>query len=326
MMTWFWFAELAFALVAYLMLDGFELGVGMLTAFAGDARDEMIASIAPVWDGNGTWLVIAGTILFGAFPSVYSIVLPALYAPLCLMLAGLIMRGVAIEFRHKAARSRRIWDVLLFVGSLLASVMQGVCVGTYAHGLPVDQLRYAGNGFEWCSPFSFWCGVSLALGYALLGSGWLVLKGQRASQRIGRDAIARLAPITALFVLSILASTLLTETTVETRWLLHPLLFALPVAACATFLCAPAAARRDGASAYLFAAGGCIAMVLMLAASYLPFIVPFDLTLDAAAAPRASQTFMFWGAGLFVMPFIVFYTCIAYSVFRGRVSNDHAYH
>ncbi|MEK7887890.1 cytochrome d ubiquinol oxidase subunit II [Burkholderia contaminans] len=326
MMNWFWFVELAFALVAYLVLDGFDLGVGMLTAFAGDARDEMIASIAPVWDGNGTWLVIAGTILFGAFPSVYSIVLPALYAPLGMMLAGLIMRGVAIEFRHKAVRSRRIWDVLLFAGSLLASVMQGVCVGTYAQGLPVDHLRYAGNGFEWCSPFALWCGASLALGYALLGSGWLVLKGRDALQRIGRDAINRLAPITALFALSILASTLLTETAVETRWLLHPLLFALPIAACLTFLYAPTAARREGASAYLFAAAGCIAMVLMLAASYLPFIVPFDITLDVAAAPRSSQTFMFWGAGLFVLPFIVFYTYVAYSVFRGKASSVHAYH
>ncbi|CAB3779473.1 Cytochrome bd-I ubiquinol oxidase subunit 2 [Paraburkholderia ultramafica] len=326
MLNWFWVAELAFALIAYLMLDGFDLGVGMLTAFAGGARDEMVASISPVWDGNGTWLVIAGTILFGAFPAVYSILLPALYVPLSVMLAGLIVRGVAIEFRHKAVRSQWVWNVLLFVGSLLAAFMQGVSIGAYAQGLPVDNLRYTGNGFEWCSAFPLWCGLGLVLGYTLLGAGWLVLKGQGAVQRIGRLAMSRLAPLTALFVASILATTLLTEHTVETRWFAHPALFVLPIACLLALLYAPVAARRGGQSSYVFVGVGCVSMLLMLAASYLPYIVPFEVTLGAAAAPPASQTFMFWGAGLFVLPLIVLYTCVAYSVFRGKVSKNQAYH
>lgn len=326
MLNWFWVAELAFALIAYVLLDGFDLGVGILTPFAGDARDEMIASISPVWDGNGTWLVIAGTILFGAFPSVYSILLPALYVPLSAMLFGLIMRGVAIEFRHKAHRSRWVWDVLLFAGSLLAAFAQGVAVGAYAQGLPVDNLRYVGNGFEWLSPLPLWCGLGLVLGYMLLGAGWLVLKGEGALQRTAGVAISRLAPMAMLVVASILAATLLTENAVKARWLDHPTLFALPVACLLTFLYAPVAARRGGRASYACVCVGCVSMLLMLAASYLPYIVPFDVTLSAAAAPPASQTFMFWGAGLFVLPLIVLYTFVAYSVFRGKVSNDQTYH
>jgi cytochrome d ubiquinol oxidase subunit II len=326
MLNWFWVAELAFALVAYLILDGFDLGVGVLSAFAGSARDEMVASISPVWDGNGTWLVIAGTILFGAFPFVYSILLPALYAPLSAMLAGLILRGVAIEFRHKAVRSRWVWDVMLFAGSLLAAFAQGVSVGAYAQGLPVDKLRYTGNGFEWCTAFPLWCGLGLVLGYALLGAGWLVLKGEGSLQHLGRVATSRLAPVTTLFVASILAATLCTEHTVETRWLAHPALFILPVVCVLALLYSPIAARRGGRASYVLAGIGCVSMLLMLAASYLPYIVPFDVTLSAAAAPPASQTFMFWGAGLFVLPLIVFYTSVAYSVFRGKVSKDQTYH
>ena len=217
MLNWFWFAELAFALVAYVVLGGFDIGVGMLTAFAGSKRDEMVASISPVWDGNGTWLVIAGTILFGAFPLVYSIALPALYVPLSAMLAGLVMRGVALEFRHKAVSSRWVWDLLLFVGSLLTALTQGICVGTYARGLPVEHLHYAGNGFEWCAVFPVLCGVGLALGYLLLGAGWLVLKGQGDLRYIGQRSMRDLTPLALLVAALILALTLLTEPTVQTR-------------------------------------------------------------------------------------------------------------
>lgn len=326
MLNWFWVAELAFALIAYMILDGFDLGVGVLTGFACSARDQMVASISPVWDGNGTWLVIAGTIMFGAFPSVYSILLPALYAPLSAMLFGLIVRGVAIEFRHKAHRSRWVWNVLLFAGSLLAAFAQGVAVGAYARGLPVDNLRYVGNGFEWLAPFPLWCGLGLVLGYTLLGASWLVLKGEGALQRTGRIAMRRVAPMAMLFVASILVATLSTENAVKARWFGHPALFMLPLVCLSTFFYAPIAARRGGRAAYVFVCVGCVSMLLMLAVSYLPFIVPFDVTLSAAAAPAASQTFMFWGAGLFVLPLIVLYTWVAYSVFRGKVSQDQAYH
>lgn len=326
MSNWFWFAELAFALVAYVVLGGFDIGVEMLTAFAGSKRDEMVASISPVWDGNGTWLVIAGTILFGAFPLVYSIALPALYVPLSAMLVGLVMRGVALEFRHKAVSSRWVWDLLLFVGSLLTALTQGICVGTYARGLPVEHLHYAGNGFEWCAVFPVLCGVGLALGYLLLGAGWLVLKGQGDLHYIGQRSMRDLTPLALLVAALILALTLLTEPTVQTRWIAHPVLFVLPVIGLLALARAPYAAKHGGRAAYIWVGMGCISMVLMLAASYLPYIVPFDVTLSAAAAPSASQSFMFWGAGLFVLPVIVLYTYVAYAVFRGKVSQDHFYH
>ncbi|QUN32598.1 cytochrome d ubiquinol oxidase subunit II (plasmid) [Cupriavidus sp. KK10] len=328
MLNWFWLVELVVAVTAYVMLDGFDLGVGVLSGVArsNELRDGMVASISPVWDGNGTWLVIAGTILFGAFPPVYSILLPALYIPLSAMLAGLIMRGVAIEFRHRAVCSRWVWDMLLFIGSLLAAFMQGVSVGAYAQGLPVEHLRYTGNGLEWSAAFPLLCGLGLVLGYMLLGSGWLVLKGEGRLQRFGRNTLGWLTPLTLLVLAAIFVATLFEHRAIEARWYAHPVLDVLPLLCIAAFACAPVAARRASLSPYVLTVTGCVLLLLMLAASYLPYIVPFQVTLSAAAAPKASQTFMFWGAGLFILPLIVLYTCVAYSVFRGKVSSDHTYH
>jgi len=329
MLDWFWLVELAFALAAYIVLDGFDLGVGILSGVAASAtrRDQMVASISPVWDGNGTWLVIAGTILFGAFPAIYSIALPALYAPLSAMLAGLIMRGVAIEFRHRAHGSRWVWNVLLFAGSLLAAFSQGVALGAYAHGVPVDQMRYTGNGFEWAGAFPLWCGLGAVLCYGLLGAGWLVLKGETDLRQFGCTALKRLTPLTVLVIAAMFVATLADHRVIEARWQLHPALYVLPVLSLATLFCLPLAARRgEGRTPFVLAALTCALLLVTLAASYLPYVVPFDLTIDQAAAPASSQTFMFWGGGLFVLPIIVAYTYVAYAVFRGRVSSDHAYH
>ncbi len=329
MLDWFWLVELAFALAAYIVLDGFDLGVGILSGFAPGAsrRDEMAAAITPVWDGNGTWLVIAGTILFGAFPAVYSIAIPALYAPLSAMLAGLIMRGVALEFRHKAHSSRWVWNLLLFAGSLLAAFAQGVAVGTYAKGLPVVQMHYAGNGFEWATAFPLWCGLGAVLCYALLGAGWLVLKGETELRKFGCAALSRLTPITVVVVAAMFAATLVSHRVIAARWAVHPALFVLPALCVVTLVGAPLSARRgEGRTPFILVAASCALLLLMLVTSYLPYVVPFDLTLTQAAAPASSQTFMFWGGGLFVLPLIVAYTYVAYTVFRGRVSSDHAYH
>ncbi|MEX3982518.1 cytochrome d ubiquinol oxidase subunit II [Paraburkholderia sp. EG287A] len=329
MLDWFWLAEFAFTLAAYVVLDGFDLGVGILSGIAGSApaREEMLASISPVWDGNGTWLVIAGTILWGAFPPVYSIVLPALYIPLAAMLFGLIMRGVSIEFSHKAKRSRWVWDALLCVGSIVAAFMQGVAVGSYAQGLPVSALRYVGNGFEWCGAFPLSCGMAVVLGYAVLGAGWLVLKGEGRLQQFGRTAVSRLVPFASLFIASIFVTTLVTHREIEARWLAHPVLFLLPLLSLLAFAGSSSAARAGSARhPYVLAAAGCVLLLLTLAVSLLPYVVPFDLTISEAAAPASTQKFMFWGAGLFVLPLIVAYTYIAYSVFRGKVSHEHGYH
>jgi len=329
MMDWFWLAVLAFTLAIYVALDGFDLGVGVLSGFIRDAdlREEMVASISPVWDGNGTWLVTAGTVMFGAFPPVYSIVLSALYIPITCMLAGLVMRGIAIEFRHKANTSRWIWDILLVVGSFLTAFMQGVAVGTYAQGFPTAHMQFIGTGFEWASSFSLWCGAGLTLGYMLLGASWLVLKGENRLADFGRAGVRALAPVVILFAGSIFVITLMTYQQVENRWLTYPALFVLPVLAFMSFGGARITANNGAShSPYRFVVAGCVMLLLTLAVSYLPYVVPFALTLTEAAAPRVSQQFMFWGIGLFVLPLVVGYTFVSYSVFKGKVSRDQAYH
>lgn len=329
MMTYFWLAELAFALLAYIVLDGFDLGIGMLSGFAGDAqrRDAMFASISPVWDGNGTWLVIAGATLFGAFSNVYAVLLSAFYLPLAGMLIGLIARGVAIEFRHQTVRGRWMWDLCFFAGSLLAAFMQGAAAGAYAQGLPVQNMEFVGTGFEWASPFALWCGLSLALGYGLLGAGWLVLKTDGDVQAFGYVAIKRLLWMTLLAVASVFVATLASHPQVAARWHEHRALYVLPVIGVLTFAGIAYGQRNHSLrlsfcmTVLLF-----VASFLMLAASYLPYIVPFSVTLQAAATPESSQTFMFWGAGLFVMPLLIGYTWVSYTVFRGKVDEAHTYH
>ncbi|MBB5464978.1 cytochrome d ubiquinol oxidase subunit II [Paraburkholderia sp. CI2] len=328
-MTCFWLAELAFSLLMYVVLDGFDLGVGVLSGFAGDTqrRDVMVASISPVWDGNGTWLVIAGATLFGAFPDVYALLLPAFYLPLAGMLIGLIARGVAIEFRHKTVRGRWIWNVCFFAGSLLAAFMQGAAVGAYAQGLPVQNMEFVGTGLEWATPFSLWCGLSLVLGYGLLGAGWLALKTEGDVQAFGYVAIGRLLWMTLLAEAVVFATTIVSHPQVAARWHEHRALYVLPVAGLLASL-GIAYGHRNHALRLSF----CMTVLLFavsflaLAASFLPYIVPFSVTLREAAAPASSQTFMFWGAGLFVMPMVVGYTWVAYRVFRGKVDAAHTYH
>ena len=331
MLAYFWLAVLALSLGLYMVLSGYDIGVGMLSGLAsraGGMRGNMVASISPLGDGNGTWLVIAGTVLFGAFPAAYSILLSALYLPLAGMLAGLVIRGVAIEFRHKAASSRWVWDATLCAGSLLAAVMQGVAIGTYAAGLPVTDLRYAGNGFEWLAPFPLACGAVLALGYALLGAGWLTLKGRDELQAFGTVAVRRLAPVVMLGAAGVFAATLRTHVQVGERWAQHPVLMVLPVLGLASLAHAwRLAARRPAAGhPFAFIAAGSVFMLLTLAGSNLPELIPFGVTLQAAAAPAASLQFMFWGAGLFVLPMVVAYTWVVYAVFSGKSSDEDTYH
>jgi cytochrome bd ubiquinol oxidase subunit II len=329
LMNYFWFCELAFALVMYVVLGGFDLGVGMLSGFAGSAkrRDAMFSSISPVWDGNGTWLVIAAATLFGAFSNIYAVLLSAFYLPLSGMLIGLIARGVAIEFRHKTVRDRWMWDFCFFAGSLLAAFMQGAAAGAYAQGLPVQNMEFVGTGFEWASPFAMWCGASLVLGYALLGAGWLVLKTEGDVQTFAYTAIKRLVLMTLLAITVVLVATFASHPQVAARWHEHRELYVLPAIGVLA-----AAGIGYGERARSLRVSFCMTILLFivcflaLAASYLPYIVPFSVTLQAAATPEASQTFMFWGAGLFVMPLIIGYTWLSYKVFRGKIDESAAYH
>ena len=202
-MVMYWASLLAVGILLYVLLDGFDLGVGMLFGFArGDARrDAMLNAVAPIWDGNETWLVVTGVILWGAFPVVYATLLPAFYLPLLVMLAGLILRGVAFEFRNKTERMRWVWDASFAGGSFAAAFIQGMTVGALVEGLPIENGQYTGGDFDWFSPFAVLCGIGLCLGYAHLGACWLVKKCEGEI----RDAAWRQVPRLAAGVLVFLA-------------------------------------------------------------------------------------------------------------------------
>lgn len=330
MLPCFWLAVLALTLALYTVLGGYDIGVGILSGFAGrrsELRDRMAASISPLWDGNGTWLIVAGTVLFGAFPAAYSILLSALYQPLAVMLAGLVLRGVAIEFRPKAVASRWVWDLAFCTGSLLAALMQGVAVGLYAQGVPVAGQEYSGNGHEWLSAFPLGCGVVLALGYALMGASWLALKGEGELLAFARAAVRRLAPLVMLGAALVFVTTVELHPQVAERWVAHPSLLVLPALDLVSLLLAFRSASRPAApQPFAFIAAASVLLLLSLAVSYVPYLVPFRLTLTDLAAPESSQRFMFWGAGLFALPLVVAYTWVVHAVFRGKVRLEDVYH
>jgi cytochrome d ubiquinol oxidase subunit II len=325
----FWVFVLAIATLLYVLLEGFDLGVGMLFGLTRNEarRRAMLNAVAPIWDGNETWLVVSGVVLWGAFPLVYATLLSAFYLPLLVMLAGLILRGVAFEFRYKTERARWIWDASFVGGSLLASFIQGLMVGALVEGLPIVNGRYVGGEFGWLSPFAVLCGMGLCLGYALLGACWLVRKCEGEV----RDAAYRLIPYLSLgllvFLMVVFAYALGENLRVMSRWLERPYLFVFPVIGivAAVVLAASVESRRDGPPFYMVALIF-IAAFGTLAISFWPYMIPFVITIEEGAAPHSSLAFMFWGEGLFVFPLMLLYTAISLAVFRGKVdgaSHEH---
>jgi len=319
---------LAISILFYVLLDGFDLGVGILFGFAASEqhRREMQAAVAPLWDGNETWLVVAVVVLWGAFPPVYATLFSAFYLALLIMLAGLILRGVAFEFRSKTERLRWIWDASFAGGSLVAAFIQGLMVGALVEGLPISNGQYAGGEFGWLDPFSVLCGVGLCLGYALLGACWLVRK---CADEV-RDAAYRLIPPLSIgllvFLIVVFVYALVENLQIMTRWLERPYLFIFPAigVVAAMVLAASVRRRRDGPPYYMvvliFAAA-----FGTLAISFWPYMIPFAITIEDAAAPHSSLAFMFWGEGLFVFPLMLVYTAVSYSVFRGKVAPTAEY-
>jgi cytochrome bd ubiquinol oxidase subunit II len=320
-MVMFWVAILVISMLLYVLLDGFDLGVGILFGATGDEtrRRAMMSAVAPIWDGNETWLVVTGVVLWGAFPIVYATLLSALYLPLLLMLAGLILRGVAFEYRGKTERLRWLWDACFAGGSLVAAFIQGLTVGALVKGLPIANGQYTGGEFGWLSPFSILCGIGLCLGYSLLGACWLVRKCDGEV----RDMAYRLIPYLAIgllvFLVVVFAYALFENLRVLSRWTERPYLFVFPlIAAVAALVAADSVRRRhDGVPFYMVAVIFAAAFAT-LALSFWPYMVPFSITIEEAAAPHSSLAFMFWGAGLFVFPLMLLYTIISYRVFRGK--------
>jgi len=323
-MVSFWVAVLAISLLLYVLLDGFDLGVGMLFALTGDEaqRSIMQGAVAPLWDGNETWLVVVGVILWGAFPPVYAMLFSAFYLPLMLMLAGLILRGVAFEFRYKTQRFRWIWDLSFAGGSFAAAFIQGLTVGALVKGLSVRDGLYSGGAFGWLSAFAILCGVGLCLGYALLGAGWLVRKCEGSVREFAYRLIPFLSIGLLAFLVVVFVVALVENLQVLTRWLDRPYLFVFPViGAIATIVLADSVRRRRDEVPFYMMALIFIAAFGTLAISFWPYMIPFSITIDEAAAPRSSLAFMFWGEGLFVFPLMLVYTVVSYSVFRGKASQ-----
>jgi cytochrome d ubiquinol oxidase subunit II len=323
-MVMFWVALLAISILLYVLLDGFDLGVGMLLGLTSSEtrRRAMLSAVAPIWDGNETWLVVTAVILWGAFPGAYATLLPAFYLPLLVMLAGLILRGVAFEYRHKAERMRWIWDLSFIGGSYAAAFIQGLTVGALVEGLPMANGQYAGGDFGWFSPFAALCGVGLCLGYALLGACWLVKKCEGDVRKTAYRLIPYLSVGLLVFLIVVFIYALAEDLPVMGRWMERPYLFVFPVigALAAVVLAVSVRYRRDELPfpmvilIFLSAFG-------TLAISFWPYIIPFVLTVDEAAAPHSSLAFMFWGEGLFVFPLMLLYTVISYRVFRGKVAS-----
>jgi cytochrome d ubiquinol oxidase subunit II len=328
-MILFWTAALALVILLYVLLDGFDLGVGILFAFTREEpiRRQMLTAISPVWDGNETWLVVIGTILFGAFPAVYAAVLSAFYIPLVLALCGLILRGVAFEFRNKAKGTRWLWDTGFAGGSMVAAFVQGAAVGALARGLPIRDGQYAGGMFDWLSPFALLCGVGLCLGYALLGAGWLVLKCEGPPRETAYRLLPKLLFGVLVFLAIVFVDALLADLRIMARWIERPYLIIFPAvgAAGAALLLDGVRKRRDhrpfAMAAVIFTAAFCT-----LAISFWPYIIPFSVTITAAAAPPQSLSFLFWGAGIIVLPLTLIYTVIVYRMFRGKIDESAGYH
>ncbi len=321
-MIMFWVAILAVSILLYVLLDGFDLGIGILFGLthSEERRHAMLSAVSPIWDGNETWLVVAGVVLWGAFPVAYATLLSAFYLPIILMLAGLILRGVAFEYRYKTERLRWIWDASFAGGSLVAAFMQGLTVGALVQQLPITNGHYTGGEFGWFSPFAILCGVGLCLGYALLGACWLVRKCEGDVREEAYRLIPYLSVGLVAFLVVVFAYALIENLRVTHRWLERPYLFAFPAIGVVAALVAVASVRRrsDALPFYMVALIFAAAFGT-LAISFWPYMIPFSITIEDAAAPHSSLAFMFWGEGLFVFPLMLVYTVISYTVFRGKV-------
>lgn len=329
-LTLVWAGIIAFAVAAYVVMDGFDLGIGILfPGFrVGGERDMAMNSIAPVWDGNETWLVLGGGGLLAAFPLAYAIILPALYAPLTAMLLGLVFRGVAFEFRWRDPAHRAFWDIAFCGGSLVATLAQGITLGALLQGIEVDGRAYGGGWWDWLTPFSLLTGVSLVIGYALLGSAWLIWKTHGALQADARRFARLLCPALLVAIAAVSAYTPFLDGQYYQRWFAYPgLLVTIPVpllvVLAAFFLWRSIGGPRDGLPFLLTLALFGLSM-LGLAISIYPNVIPGRVTIWEAAAPERSQVFMLVGAGILV-PVILGYTAWAYWVFRGKV-DEAGYH
>jgi cytochrome d ubiquinol oxidase subunit II len=322
----FWAAVIGVAILVYVVLDGFDLGVGILFGTTRDAvlREDMMVAISPFWDGNETWLVVIGASLFAAFPVVYAVFLPAFYLPVLFLLFGLIFRGVAFEFHHGGS-ARGVWDWGFIIGSAVAAFVQGAAVGAMIRGIPVVNSQFAGGSFDWLRPLPVLCGIGLMLGYALLGAGWLTLKSEGAL----RDWAWRRIPWLAGAVLVVLGVAVVAAFGEQARMtgnllLSRPWGLVFPaVGLLAIYGIFAGMRRRRDAWPFTMTVVFFVAAFFSLAVMFWPYMIPYTVTVGNAAAPEKSLSFLFWGAGVFVLPVIAIYTAVVYWLFRGKLRKGY---
>ncbi|WEX77923.1 cytochrome d ubiquinol oxidase subunit II [Sinorhizobium numidicum] len=326
-----WAAIIAFAVLAYVILDGFDLGVGILFPLFPEKhdRDVMMNSVAPVWDGNETWLVLGGGGLMAVFPLAYATVLPALYAPIIAMLIGLIFRGVAFEYRWRTRRGEFLWNWAFAAGSTLAAFAQGLALGALVQGIPVEDRAYAGGWWDWLTPFSIVTGIAIVVGYGLLGATWLVMKTHGDLAERARRLAVRccFATVAAMGIVSLWTPFL--EPVYLERWFGWPtaifsVIVPLLVLGCVYLLLKGIRDRRD-VQPFIAALGLFVLGYIGIGISFYPYMVPASLTIWDAAAPDESLAFLLAGA-LVLVPIILAYTGYAYWVFRGKVDPEEGYH
>lgn len=324
-----WAAILAFGVFMYVLLDGFDLGVGILFPFAPDgaSRDLMMDSVAPIWDFNETWLVLGSVGLLAAFPLAFAIVIPAVYFPILFMLIGLIFRGVAFEFRH-VSRRRHYWDRSFFSGSLIATFAQGIVLGTFVQGIPVEGRVYSGGSLGWLTAFAILTGAGLIAGYGLLGACWLVFKTEGPLQDWARHKARQFAVGVAAFVAMVSIWTPMMQPQIRERWFGgdHPLwLWPVPLITAGLFVWLWRSLGSERHAVPFLAALGIFAMAYLgLGISIFPMAVPYTFDLWQSAATPKSQGFLAIGT-MFLLPIVVGYTVWSYWVFRGKVRSGSGY-
>jgi cytochrome bd ubiquinol oxidase subunit II len=327
-----WAAIIGLGVFIYVMLDGFDLGIGLLFPFfeGKGEREVMLNTVAPVWDGNETFLVLGGAGLYGAFPVVYSTLLPANYMPLMLMLVGLIFRGAAFELRAKATRTQHAWDLAFIGGSALAAMCQGIVLGSLLQGIRIENDRFAGDPFDWFSPFSVFCGFGVLITYATLACGWLILKTEGDLQRKMRLLMRPLAAVLLAAIVVVSLWTVLGLPAVEARWFASGNLgWFLPVpvlvVACVWGIFRTLRLEHE-ATPFVLTLAICFLGFTGLVISIWPNIIPPSLTIWQASSSHSSQLFALVGT-VIVLPVILVYNAMQYRVFRGKVrEGDAGYH
>lgn len=326
-----WAGIIATGIFLYVLLDGFDLGVGILFPFAPSdkCRDRMMNSIAPFWDGNETWLVLGGGGLFAAFPLAYSILMPAFYIPIILMLCGLILRGVAFEFRFKAERSRIIWDYVFHFGSLIASLCQGMILGAFVQGVSVEGRNFSGGSFDWLNGFSLMTGLALVTGYILLGSTWLIMKTEDLTQQWARHVAAYILGLTGFFMVIVTISFPAINTTIRQLWFQPPTVWYLACIPLISLLLYGLTWRelyRQGKDykPFIYSMGIFLTGYAGLLISLYPWMIPWHFTFTEAASAGPSLSLLLVGV-VPMLPIILGYTAWCYSIFRGKTSHEPYY-